>query len=46
MAARAVGGVPAARAPTLFARAGNMLSLGWGLVVLLTALVATRRKHR
>ncbi len=46
IAARADGHVPAARAPTLFARWGNLLSLLWALAVLVTALVATRRKHR
>lgn len=38
------GHVPAARAPTLFARLGNALSLCWAIAVLLAALVATRRR--
>jgi len=46
MAARVDGHVPAARAPTLFARLGNILSLAWAVVVLVSGLVATRRKHR
>jgi apolipoprotein N-acyltransferase len=45
-AGRVDGHVPAARAPTLFARLGNMLSLAWGLVVLVSGLVATRRMPR
>ncbi len=45
-AARVDGFVPAARAPTLFARMGNILSLGWAVVVLVAGLVATRRKAR
>jgi len=46
VAARADGHVPAPRAPTLFARFGNMLSLAWSVVVLVSGLVATRRKAR
>ncbi len=45
-AGRLDGQVPAARAPTLFAMLGNGLSLGWAIVVLVTGLVATRRKAR
>ena len=45
-AARVDGHVPAVRAPTLFARWGNMLSLGWAVVVLMSGLVAMRRKPR
>jgi len=45
-AARVDGRVPLALPPTLFARFGNMLSLVWAVVVLLSALVATRRKAR
>ncbi|MCB2066442.1 MAG: apolipoprotein N-acyltransferase [Erythrobacter sp.] len=36
--------VPPAAPPTLFARAGNMLALGWALVFLLAGLVAMRRQ--
>ncbi len=46
MAGRIDGRVPAARPPTPFARLGNMLSLGFALVVLLPGLVATRRRRR
>ena len=46
MAARVDGHVPAARAPTLFARLGNILSLALAVVLLVSGLVATRRKHR
>ncbi len=45
-AARIDGRVPVALPPTLFARFGNILALAWGVVVLVTALVATRRKAR
>ena len=38
--------VPGAAAPTLFARAGNMLPLIWALVFLLAALVAMRKDAR
>lgn len=44
-AARADGFVPAARAPTWFARMGNALSLLWAVVVLVSGLVATRAKR-
>ncbi len=39
------GTIPPARAPTLFARAGNLLPLGWALLLLVLSLVASRRKH-
>jgi apolipoprotein N-acyltransferase len=45
-AARIDGRVPLALPPTLFARLGNSLALAWGVVVLVIALVATRRKPR
>jgi len=45
-AARIDGRVPVALPPTLFARTGNVLPLAWAIVVLVTALVATRRKAR
>jgi apolipoprotein N-acyltransferase len=44
-AARLDGLVPPAHAPTLFARIGNMLGLGWAAVLLVAALVARRRAH-
>ncbi|MDF8333074.1 apolipoprotein N-acyltransferase [Novosphingobium cyanobacteriorum] len=40
------GLVPPAHAPTLFARMGNILGLGWGVVLLLLALVARARRKR
>ena len=40
------GIVPPASPPTLFARAGNALPLGWALVFLVLALVAMRRAAR
>lgn len=39
------GLVPAALPPTLFARAGNMLGLGWAAILLVAALVARRRER-
>jgi apolipoprotein N-acyltransferase len=45
-AARVDGYVPRALPPTPFARFGNMLSLAWSVAVLVSALVATRRKAR
>ena len=39
------GVVPPAHAPTLFARAGNGLPLGWALVLLVCALVVARRRR-
>ncbi|KLI64905.1 apolipoprotein N-acyltransferase [Aurantiacibacter marinus] len=38
--------VPPAAAPTLFARMGNLLSLIWAAIILLTGIVAMRRKAR
>ncbi|ANU06544.1 apolipoprotein N-acyltransferase [Paraurantiacibacter namhicola] len=38
--------LPPAHAPTLFARAGNVLPLGWALFLLLAGLVALRRNAR
>ncbi|WP_353226418.1 apolipoprotein N-acyltransferase [Novosphingobium sp.] len=46
VAGRVDGRVPAARPPTLFAQTGNMLSLCWGIAVLLSGLVASRRRGR
>lgn len=40
------GLVPPAHAPTLFARTGNWLALGWALVLLACALVVARRRGR
>jgi len=45
-AGRLDGHVPPAHPPTLFARFGNVLALGWAAVLLLLALVATRRRGR
>lgn len=42
-AGRLDGLVPPAHSPTPFARAGNMLALGWAAALLLAALVARRR---
>ena len=38
--------VPPAARPTLFARIGNILSLGWAIFLMLLAFVATRRAPR
>lgn len=43
-AARIDGLVPPAHGPTLFARFGNQLALGWAFALLAIALVATRRR--
>lgn len=43
VADRRDGFVPPAHPPTLFARAGNMLPLGWAAVLLVLCLVALRR---
>ena len=43
VADRIDGLVPPAHAPTLFARAGNVLPLGWALIFLAAAVVARRR---
>ncbi len=40
-----LGLIPAAHAPTLFARWGNLLSLGWAMVLLAASLVALRRRE-
>lgn len=45
-AGRIDGLVPPAAPPTLFARLGNLLPLGWAVVFLLLALVAKRRRPR
>ena len=42
--ARLDGIVPLALPPTLFARLGNLLGLGWATVLLVAALVALRRR--
>lgn len=39
------GQVPAALAPTLFSRLGNMLPLGWAILLLAAAMVASRRRR-
>ncbi len=44
-AAKLEGMIPPAHAPTLFARLGNLLPLGWAVVLLVLSLVASRR-HR
>jgi apolipoprotein N-acyltransferase len=44
-AGRLDGFVPPAKPPTLFARLGNWLPLGWAAVLLALALVASRRRH-
>lgn len=46
VAQRLDGMVPPALAPTLFARLGNILPLGWALLVLVAAAVASRRARR
>jgi len=43
-AARLDGMVPRALPPTLFARLGNLLGLGWATLLLVAALVALRRR--
>ncbi|MEO0032546.1 MAG: hypothetical protein RIS94_2304 [Pseudomonadota bacterium] len=45
-AGRLDGIVPPPHAPTLFARVGNALGLGWAAVLLALALVARRRRKR
>ena len=40
-----LGLIPKAHAPTLFARTGNLLSLGWAMVLLGLSLVALRRRE-
>ena len=39
------GLVPPAHAPTLFAKFGNMLPLGWAIILLALSLVATRPRR-
>ncbi|MEE1876725.1 apolipoprotein N-acyltransferase [Altererythrobacter litoralis] len=39
------GLIPPAKAPTLFARLGNWLPLGWALLILAASLVAMRRRR-
>jgi apolipoprotein N-acyltransferase len=46
VARRVDGTVPAALAPTLFARLGHWLTLGWALLFLGGALIASRRATR
>ena len=46
VAGRIDGTIPPAHAPTLFARTGNLLGLGWSIGLLLLALVASRRRAR
>ena len=43
-AKRIDGIIPPAVAPTLFARAGNILPLGWALLLIAASLVAMRRR--
>lgn len=45
-AQRLDGYVPPALAPTLFARLGNVLPLGWALLLIVAAVVASRRARR
>ncbi|QGN56378.1 apolipoprotein N-acyltransferase [Novosphingobium sp. Gsoil 351] len=45
-AARMDAFVPRAKPPTPFARTGNMLPLGWAIVLLALSLVALRRRPR
>jgi apolipoprotein N-acyltransferase len=46
VARRIDGKVPPALPPTLFARLGNWLPLGWALLLLIIAAVASRRTRR
>ncbi len=39
-----LGAIPAAHAPTLFARWGNLLALSWATVLLCLSVVASRRR--
>jgi len=41
-----LGRIPPAAPPTLFARHGNALSLGWALLLLVASLVALRLRRR
>jgi apolipoprotein N-acyltransferase len=45
VAGRIDGLVPPAHAPTLFARFGNLLALGWVAVLLILTSVAKRRRR-
>ncbi len=45
-AGRLQGMIPPAHPPTLFARLGNILPLGWAALLLALSLVATRRRAR
>ena len=45
-AARMDGFVPRAKPPTLFAQTGNMLPLGWAIVLLGLSAIALRRRPR
>lgn len=45
-AARRDGLVPPAAEPTLFARFGNALSLGWAIILLCLSVIARRREDR
>ncbi len=45
VAGRLDGLIPPAHAATLFAQAGNMLPLGWAILLLVLSLVATRRSR-
>jgi apolipoprotein N-acyltransferase len=45
-AARLDGTIPPAHAPTLFARAGNLLPLSWAVMVLVLSAIALRRAKR
>jgi apolipoprotein N-acyltransferase len=44
-AGRLDGMVPPAHAPTLFARLGNVLPLGWAVALLVLSLVASGRRR-
>ena len=44
-AGRLDGFIPAAHQPTVFARLGNWLPLGWALALLVASLVAMRRRR-
>jgi apolipoprotein N-acyltransferase len=44
VAGRLDGLVPPAHAPTLFARLGNWLALGWAVLLIAVSLVASRRR--
>jgi apolipoprotein N-acyltransferase len=45
VAGRLDGVIPPAYPPTLFARLGNLLPLGWAAVLLALSVVATRRRR-